>query len=647
MLPNGEVVPIPAAERWAAEAAAAEAAAAAAGVGAAQERSGLKEALDDLRVGGPAQGSQQAWLLLLLQRCICANGLSSQPQAAELCLPVFFSAFFPQDILSAPAGMLAAPAGRALARGTGLAVRSTDLAARAAGGSAWATAMALGKAAGPLRATSQRLPMQVSRCCKSEAHLPSAASGSGDIDAVAAAAAAELEGAQAGDGSGRLLRVHSSPDSSLLPDQLTASEASGSAQAVPGKLQAPVRLLRQSSNLAAAVLSRLSRASSAASGADGHRGRSSLGPAEPVQADAVAARTASSGEHAGGSAEAEAATELRQQRERELHERALAELAVLAGPAAAMRPPELPSAAGNAEAAELRAQQQLALFQYRRQSLEAPGRLARTLGTAGGSMELAGAGGVLRTSTAPPAVATELASMAAEQQQMLSARRQQLPAVPSGTSFASAGEPQAVPGDHPARPAAAHGGASAAQEPRAAEVAAPSLASAAAAAPAPSGGAAVELSERPSMLHRMLSAASIPWRGRTVSSTWDSGAPQALPAGGEGGAGCEGEGCQSSAISMYSLGSTLPTASLIELSSECAAVSMPDAACTLRRTAAWCIKHACCLHLISSSLTVLPSGHPPTFNRRADTAELHPPGPARRCEPSSRRQRPIPSEQHA
>lgn len=49
MLPNGEVVPIPAAERWAAEADAAEAAAAAAR--AAGEHTGLKERLEDLRVG--------------------------------------------------------------------------------------------------------------------------------------------------------------------------------------------------------------------------------------------------------------------------------------------------------------------------------------------------------------------------------------------------------------------------------------------------------------------------------------------------------------------------------------------------------------------------------------------------------------------
>ena len=63
MLPNGEVVPIPAAERWAAEAAAAEAAAAAAR--AAGEHVGLRERLEDLRVGGcraaPAS-CRQAWV---------------------------------------------------------------------------------------------------------------------------------------------------------------------------------------------------------------------------------------------------------------------------------------------------------------------------------------------------------------------------------------------------------------------------------------------------------------------------------------------------------------------------------------------------------------------------------------------------------
>lgn len=48
MLPNGEVVPIPAAERWAAEADAADAAAAAAR--AAGEHTGLRERLEELRV---------------------------------------------------------------------------------------------------------------------------------------------------------------------------------------------------------------------------------------------------------------------------------------------------------------------------------------------------------------------------------------------------------------------------------------------------------------------------------------------------------------------------------------------------------------------------------------------------------------------
>ncbi len=49
MLPNGEVVSIPAAERWAAEADAADAAAAAARAG---EHTGLRERLEELRVRG-------------------------------------------------------------------------------------------------------------------------------------------------------------------------------------------------------------------------------------------------------------------------------------------------------------------------------------------------------------------------------------------------------------------------------------------------------------------------------------------------------------------------------------------------------------------------------------------------------------------
>lgn len=48
MLPNGEVVPIPAAERWAAEAEEARAAAAAAE----EEHPGLRDRLEDLRVRG-------------------------------------------------------------------------------------------------------------------------------------------------------------------------------------------------------------------------------------------------------------------------------------------------------------------------------------------------------------------------------------------------------------------------------------------------------------------------------------------------------------------------------------------------------------------------------------------------------------------
>jgi hypothetical protein len=51
MLPNGEVVPIPAAERWVAEAAAAEAAAQAAGISTTGEQAGvIQDRLEDIRV---------------------------------------------------------------------------------------------------------------------------------------------------------------------------------------------------------------------------------------------------------------------------------------------------------------------------------------------------------------------------------------------------------------------------------------------------------------------------------------------------------------------------------------------------------------------------------------------------------------------
>lgn len=75
------------------------------------------------------------------------------------------------------------------------------------------------------------------------------------------------------------------------------------------------------------------------------------------------------------------------------------------------------------------------------------------------------------------------------------------------------------------------------------------------------GNAAAQLASRPSILRRLFSTASKPWRGRSVSSTAD--VSQAVGCG--GGA----EGCQSSGTSMYSVGSVGPwAASLAELSSE-------------------------------------------------------------------------------
>ena len=63
MLPNGEVVPIPAAERWVAEAAAAEAAARAAGsaAGGGGEAGGIQERLEDIRVSGRHRQGRAGW----------------------------------------------------------------------------------------------------------------------------------------------------------------------------------------------------------------------------------------------------------------------------------------------------------------------------------------------------------------------------------------------------------------------------------------------------------------------------------------------------------------------------------------------------------------------------------------------------------
>ncbi len=329
-------------------------------------------------------------------------------------------------------------------RGTGLAVRAPGLlaahapglAVKAAGGGARVTATVLGKAAGPLvplAGVSQRLG-RWPRNTRSEVHLPSAA-------AEAASADSSVSGSprhnSIGSGTGRrkLVRALSTPDSASLlpPEQALAAESSRAVGDAPAgaDLGMPVRALaRQSSNIASAVLSRLSRGS--ASGGGSRRGRSTLGssgPAGPEQsvldaaADAAIAATdqgqssvaASDASPAGGSdAAAAEQRQQRQQRERRLQEQALAELAVLAGPAAAMRPPELPSAASIAEAAELRLQEQRAFYQ--RQQLRHPTMPASTLAARLAAAE-AGGGGVLRTVTAPPAVADMLAGIAAEQQQ--------------------------------------------------------------------------------------------------------------------------------------------------------------------------------------------------------------------------------------
>jgi hypothetical protein len=267
--------------------------------------------------------------------------------------------------------------------------------------------------------------------------------------------------------------------------------------------------------------------------------------------------------------------EQRMQRERRLHEQALAELVVLAGPASAMRPPELPSAAGAAEAAEQRLQEQLALFQHRRRNSLPASQLAELSAAADSS--------VFRTSTAPPSMSDLLHSIAAEQSQQpqqpqLESGPDQEQALPLSSRktiqrlspLSSAGGLELDPafaGGHEENPAISN--------PPAAEGTGPSQEAGGAAEAAgdaevePPGtrgasAAAEPGSHRPSILQRLMSVAAAPWRCRSVSSTAEA------PRKSDGGA--DGSTPQASAVSMLSTGSLAPwTASLAELSSKCGA----------------------------------------------------------------------------
>ena len=332
----------------------------------------------------------------------------------------------PQDMIGAAPNLLARPTGRALSVAHGsarvaahAAGSGARMASMAAGSSAKAAASALGKAA----AAPQRRLRSASASIVQRASGKAPASAFAVLAAVGSLDASPDISRSSSMGSG-LLRCNSSPDGRLLAEAAGALAAGeGKAVAAPEPLPqsplSPVRaIVRQGSNLASAVMSRLSRSSSpgvlpgrslqqarhqgsgGAPAAEGQEGM--MGP------EASAGTSGSGGDAAAGAARD--ASDERLQRERRLHEQALAELVVLAGPASALRPPELPSAAGTAEAAEQRYQEQLA--QYRRTSLP-HARLAKTAGISTGLRP------VSRTSTAPPDVGDLLSSIAAEHQRQM------------------------------------------------------------------------------------------------------------------------------------------------------------------------------------------------------------------------------------
>lgn len=402
MLPNGEVVPIPPAERWGA------------GADAAAEGGGF---LRDLRVGGrcgrrggclPARETEQAagasWL-------VCTPAATRSPRLPTMCLQ-----------------------GAVVAAGTGLA------SAAVAGAHFTAAAVDRGVqlATAPLVAAPEFLastPQLLASVPGLAAQLVPHRAPAGAASTPAGSGAATSQDAGHGELQQRPLRAHSSPDASLTPEEAArAAQAAQRPQLARASPQ-PVRaLLRQSSNVASSVLSRLVRTSPGSA-----RGRRrSLGSAPPAAAEegrppgieasldaALAAVAAEAEAGAAGRGRGDAAAaggDPLEEHKRRLHEQALAELAVLAAPGSTMRPPELPSAAGAAEVAELRLQEQRALYQHRRSPS----------GPLPGASEAAQQGSVFCSSTAPPTVTRCMARMTAdqrrqqEQQQLAQQEQQQL-----------------------------------------------------------------------------------------------------------------------------------------------------------------------------------------------------------------------------
>lgn len=344
---------------------------------------------------------------------------------------------------------------RVTAKAAGTGVRATGVAASTG---VHAAAVVLGAGAGAAGiaakvAAPRRLLPRGHRGTRSEVHLSSAAEG------------ASLEGNTEDEGhvsrsssdlfGGHLLRTQSSPDASLMPGGSAALHREGSASSGGSSPRGPSRsLLRQSTAMASTVLSRLSRASTPwVAHYPGQRSERAV--TDPA---ADAAPAGPQGQLAGGQGvaspgsggDAASAEQQRLQRERRLHEQALAELVVLAGPLGTTRPPELPSAAATAEAAAARLAEQQAFYKHI-QRVSAPdskpakaagsgGALSSDGGTvgnaaspfsgrgsgfgalgrhAGRSAASGAASRVLRTSTAPPAVSSLLHEIAAEEMERL------------------------------------------------------------------------------------------------------------------------------------------------------------------------------------------------------------------------------------
>lgn len=350
------------------------------------------------------------------------------------------------------AAVAASSGARVTAKAAGSGVRVTGAAAST---SVHAAAAVLGAGAGAAGlaakvATPRRLLPRGQRGTKSEMHLSTAAEG-GSSEGAASGGGATSRSNSDLFGGHLLLRTHSSPDASMMPDSSAALHREGSASSGGGSPRGPSRsLLRQSSAMASAVLSRLSRASSPRTT---HDVRQRSGQTS-VDAAADAALAGQQGQQDAGQGaaspsiddDAASAEQRRLQRERRLHEQALAELVVLAGPLGTTRPPELPSAAATAEAAAARLEEQQAFFK-RIQRTSAPaakpahdvgsgsaldsnggtvgnmgspfrgsGSSFATLNRRTGRHAASGAASqVLRTSTAPPSVSSLLHNIAVEE----------------------------------------------------------------------------------------------------------------------------------------------------------------------------------------------------------------------------------------